>query len=219
MNHPATALSRRYSLVRPLAVSRHADTLGHDDLHLRVAGSPAEFDLAHRLAHEAYVDAGYCDPTPDGRLHHYEDFDDRPETRVFLIRQGQDWVGTVSLTREGEGGLPIDDGFLPDIQALQAQGRRVGVVWRLATLPGYRHSMQAVNALLKACVEWGLDSSLDTTLMMVHARHLKFYRRCFSMTLVREVAGVSKFSRIPVVLVRCDRENLPARWLSRSAGH
>jgi len=60
---------------------------------------------------------------------------------------------------------------------------------------------------------------LDTTLMMVHARHLKFYRRCFAMELVREVPGVSKFSRIPVVLVRCDRENLPPRWISRSVGH
>ncbi len=219
MNHPATALSRRYSLVHPLPVSHRAEELGHDDLHLRVAKTAPEFDLAHRLAHEAYVNAGYCDPTPDGRLRHYEDFDDRPETRVFLIRQGQEWVGTVSFTREGEGGLPIDGGFLPDIQDLQAQGRRVGVVWRLATLPRYRHSMQAVNALLKACVEWKLRQDLDTTLMMVHARHLKFYRRCFSMTLVREVAGVNKFSRIPVVLMRCDRENLPLRWLSRSAGH
>ncbi|GEM_PF-1625948 len=217
MDHPVTAYSRRYSVTRPLeAPPVAAEALGKDDLHLHVARGENEYRIAHRLAHDAYVDAGYCDPAQDGRLTHYQEFDALPCSRVFLVRQGATWVGTVSLTHESERGLPIDEMFLDDIRAIQDEGRKVGVIWRLATLPQYRYSMQVVHSLFIACMHWTFGLGLNTMVLMTHARHLRFYERCFAMRLVRRVEGVSKFSRIPVSLIRCDCEKVPERWRQKA---
>ncbi len=217
MNHPVTALSRRYSLVHPIGKETPA-VAGNGPFQLHRATCDAEFRIAHRLVHEAYVDAGYCDPTPDGRLTHYQEFDALEATRVYLLRQDQSWVGTVSVTRENALGLPIDETFLEDVRAAQREGRGVGVIWRLAVRPQYRQHCKAVTELFLACVRWALSENVETTFMMVHDRHQHFYRRCLRMRCVRTVSGVSKFSRIPVALMRCETHGLPPRWLHRAEG-
>ncbi len=61
------------------------------------------------------------------------------------------------------------------------------------------------------------DLSYDTILCSFNPRHERIYRRMLNMQTIARRTGSESLSNAPSVLMRCDRETVPTRWLKSKA--
>ncbi len=174
-----------------------------------------ELEEVYRLTHDAYLERGYCAPQADGKLIHYPSLEHTPETSVMIALEHKDVMGTVSVTIDGPCGLNVDRDFSKAVQSVRREGRRLGAVWRMATRHSLRSERRVLMALMHAGVCQAFDrQELDTFLIVVHPRHESAYRRLLDMRTVARSAETGGLKNAPGVLMRCDLERCPERWLA-----
>ena len=178
---------------------------------IRSANTFGELDRVYRLTHDAYLEMGYCKPQPDSRLNHYPHLDDIPETTVLIAISEGRIIGTSSLTMDGEHRLPVDTDYNWHVDKVRAEGRKLASAWRIVT--GV-HGRKVVMGLLSCSVDLALQSDANTLLIVVNPHHEAVYKRLFNMeALASHKNSMEGLSHAPSVLLRVDRETIPAKWL------
>ncbi|MFN8423161.1 MAG: hypothetical protein U0470_07120 [Anaerolineae bacterium] len=176
---------------------------------IRPVRTAAELDRVHRLVHDVYVGAGYCDPRPDGRLPVYDRFDALPETLVLAAFEGDDVVGTLSVTLDGPLGLSCDHDFRAACDRIRAEGRRLVAVWRNATAPSHRTSRIDLE-LMRVSTVFGCGIGAETFIATVEPSLERAYVRLLGMTPVARTEGVDGV-RGAGLLMRGEARNTYAR--------
>lgn len=161
-----------------------------------------ELDAVHRLIHDAYVERGYIEPRPDGRLRHYPDIEAAPENMVLVAIDGGSIVGTVSVTLDGPAGFNVDHDFRGTCDAVRAEGFPVGAVWRLVTDPHRRATPSLVSELFRCTTSVFIKGGIATILCMVAPRHERAYERLLGSQTIGRTAGIDGEVTTPVVLLR-----------------
>lgn len=214
---PARRVSNLSQALRAIAPPDAAHT-EYKGVSVRTVRNEAERREVHRITHDAYVERGYCAPQPGGVLDHYPAFERGNATTVLVARAHGIVVGTVSLTLDGALGLQVEKDFPKETAAVRAECARVGCVWRLATRQSVRSERRVVLALIEAVVrEAFLAKGLDAFLIAVNPRHESSYRRMLNMTPLARVSGTEGLSDAPAILLRCDSQRCPERWLREAA--
>lgn len=178
---------------------------------------PSDLDEVHRLTHDAYLALGYIDPQPDGRFRHYAAVEYAPENMVLVAADGDAIVGTISATIDGPCGLPVDHDFVPTCDAVRAEGRSVGVVWRMVTTPAHRANIKLALALIGASLEVLERFGTDTVLISPTPHHERAYEHVFGLRPIARTA-VTSYVRTALVLMRgsvseaAGRISRPASW-------
>ncbi len=181
-------------------------------IRLRAAKNKKDLEEIYSLVHDAYVERGYIEPQPDGRLVLYPQLDNIPETTVIIMWDGDRIVGTNTLTLDGPKGLPSDEDFRKECDAIRAEGRKLAGSWRLCTRTGYRDERHIVLELIARTVRLTLQNEVETCVFTIHPRHVDVYRKLLNMTLVsQKEETVRGLQNAPAVFMRCDRETLP-QW-------
>lgn len=207
----ASNISQALRAIRPHEVGK-APKAG---LVVRPVRHRWELEEVYRITHDAYLERGYCAPHPDGRLVHYPALEGTPETTVLVAMEGNTVMGTVSLTIDGACGLNVDHDFPAEVRGVRAEGRALGAVWRLATRATQRGERRVVMALIQAVVRLAFETQeLATFLIVVNPRHQSAYARLLDMQTVAFSPGTDGLDNAPGVLMRCDLERCPERWLS-----
>lgn len=179
----------------------------------------SSFELAevYRLTHDTYVERGYCLPQPDGKLIHYPQLENIPETTVLVALQDGQVMGTVSLTLDGPCGFHVDTDFKPVCDQVRAEGIKVGASWRIATRQALRGERQVVMALIGEVVSYAFEVfELDTFLCTFNPRHERIYGRLLGMRTIARNETCEGLKNAPAVLMRCDRATVPEKWLKRT---
>ncbi len=182
-------------------------------LIVRAMSGNQELDQVHRLAHDGYVQRGYCTPQPDGRLHHGRHLDHLPDTLILGAFQDDTLIGTVSLTRDGDYAMPVDEVFAAEYDVICRQARAVGVVWRLATHDDYRDDPRLVIALFQGIIHHQVRCGIDVIVCTLNKRHERVYRRLFNMQAVAHCDGIKALANLPAVFMRGDLDSCHPRWL------
>jgi len=158
-------------------------------LQFTMARESETFDGAFRLVHDQYVWRDYMAPDESGRrinLRHA-----LPSTRVFVGRDGRHVVGTVSLFKDSVLGLPMDDLYKPELEALRAQGRQLAEASHLATDPHNRIlGIAVLLRMFRMMVFYAVRfTELDDLCLVVAPRHAAFYESYIEC----EIIGEEKF--------------------------
>ena len=86
-----------------------------------------EFKAAMRLVYQAYLRRGYLSPRPSGLK--LSLFHALPETATFVaVRQDGEVIGTVTAIPDSSLGLPMDDVYHAELDALRGAGHRLAEV-------------------------------------------------------------------------------------------
>lgn len=178
---------------------------------------PGDLDEVHRLTHDAYLALGYIEPQPDGRFRHYAAVEAAPENMVLVASEGDAIVGTISVAIDGPCGLPVDHDFVQTCDAVRAEGRTVGVVWRMVTTPEYRANTKLALALIGASLEVLERFGTDTVLISPTPHHERAYEHIFGLRPIARTA-VTSYVHTALVLMRgsvfdaAARISPPASW-------
>ncbi len=195
--------------VVPRRAGRHLDREEAPEVEVRpVANSWDLMDVYH-LTHDVYVERGYSEPQPDGRLIHFPHLDSVPETTIFVARENDDTVGTISLTLDGPAGLPADKDFQAECARIRRVGRVLAAVWRLVTTSSCSSERKVVMALMRAALVRVFELGVQTWVCTLDPRHERVYRQLLDMKLVARRSNIQVFSNAPAAFMRCDYETLP----------
>jgi predicted N-acetyltransferase YhbS len=181
------------------------ERLCHDPVALSfaLAVTSADLDGAFRLVHDRYVERGYCDPRPDGRragAHHA-----LPTTRVFVARDGDEVVGTVTLIQDSTLGLPMAEIYGEELAALGTPRGRVAEISALAVSPALGAAgLAVVMPLVRHVVDHATrEACVDRLCIAVHPRHARFYERLR----FRRIGALKAYARVngsPAVALTLD---------------
>ncbi|RMF85183.1 MAG: hypothetical protein D6739_04855, partial [Nitrospirae bacterium] len=197
----------------PPAVSerlrRHRLLRGHPMEPFRLKGADGLEDVvgALRLVHDSYVALGLMDPHPSGlRLlpHHL-----LPETRVFLAREGDEVVATLTLIPDSEVGLPLDAAYRREADALRLAGRRVAEISCLALAARYRRHDLLLH-LFRLMHVYARHAGLDDLCVVVAPKHGRFYQHILLFEELGHYTELPHLNGAPARLYRQDLRTIEA---------
>jgi hypothetical protein len=185
------------------------------DIELKVASSRHERQLAFELVYNSYLRAGLCESNACGmRATEYQLL---PTTDVFTATLQGEVISTVSLVRNGQLGLPMEQIFPDIISQRRADGRKIAEVSCLADRrsdPGRFFKLFCELGRLMA--QLAIKQGIDELLVAVHPRHSAIYRRFMAFRPLgdrRDYPMVCGSPAVPLVLNFADAQaNSPAAW-------
>ncbi len=132
-------------------------------------------------------------PHPTGRR--VGIFNALPSTRVFVAKDGDRVVGTVTLVPDSPVGLPMDQVYRQELAGLRARGRRLGEAGTLTVDRAYRASGVAILARLFRMLSLyaARIARLHELVMVVAPHHARFYETCFP---IRQFGPLRPYPRI-----------------------
>lgn len=173
-------------------------------IEIRPIRNAQELDAVYRLTHDNYVELGYAQPQPDGRLIHYPQFDHIAETMILVaVSEGQ-IIGSISVTIDGPRGLPEDIDFRPECNRLRKEGHIVGAVWRLITHKSHRTNFRLVLKMMEEMMFKQIMAGTTSLVFVVNPRHQGAYHKLFKAKSVYSKVGTEGLSNAPGVLMRID---------------
>ncbi|MCK6470284.1 MAG: hypothetical protein L6R28_00945 [Planctomycetes bacterium] len=171
---------------------------------VRVAGDLSSRLRAYRLAYALYRQKGYV--AEDQRAMVVEPYDAQAQTFTLLAEdEGGRAVGTVSLVFDSDARLPCADLYGEEVATMQAGGRRLAEVTRLAVAPDCGGEKQLLVRLFNLAYVYARRVMGCTDFVIeVNPRHAPFYRRA----LLFEAAGTQRpcprVNGAPALLLRLD---------------
>jgi hypothetical protein len=152
-----------------------------------------DFDGAFRLLHDRYVAGGFMAPHPTGRR--LALYNALPSTKLFVARAEGRVIGTISLVQDSSLGVPMDQIYRDELDALRARGRRFGEASTLTVDPAYRASSFAIlMRLYRLLIVYAAKvARLNDVCLTVAPHHGRFYRTFFG---VRELGAPRPYPRV-----------------------
>jgi hypothetical protein len=195
---------------RRMALLRRAGLFGIDTKGAVITRAMTADDLiaAYRLVHDAFVEKGYINPLPGGiRMRAYEAL---PESATFVAKVDDRVVGVQGLAVDSPDlGLPSDESFKAEIDALRLDGRLVCEATNQAIAPEFRNSAVATE-LMRCMFAHALAIGCDELITTVSPGHARF----FGLLGFEQVSPVRSYSTEfddPVVVMRVNVHDLVER--------
>ncbi len=128
-----------------------------------------------------------------------------PSSYLVIVKRNGKVCGTLTLVRETDGRLPIDELFSKEIGRIRETGSTICEFSALAvdtTLPN-EHRLGILMSLFRKAFILGSDLLGCTDLcMMIHPRHSTYYRRKFYFESIGKLLPLEKVNGAPAVPLR-----------------
>lgn len=162
-----------------MAGSRAADAPENDDaaaVAVKIASNWEELAGAFRLVHQNYLRCGLTRPNAcQMRVTRYHLL---PTSEVFVGVLRSEVVSTMTLVRDGELGLPMEDIYGREIGHCRQRGLKLAEVSCLADRrEDFERSLPLVLRIMSLMAQAAVSRGVDTLVVAVHPRHAKFYER------------------------------------------
>jgi len=199
--------------------------LGHvaEDVDVRLAACRDELEEAYELVYTNYVQRGYIQEHSGGiRVTVFNAF---PTTRTFVAVLDDQVIATVSLVEDTPAGLPMDEIYKRELDALREQGRKISEVTMLADRRRLiRRALAMLLMLMKRVFDYAaLVQHADDLCITINPRHESYYERCLlfkplgplrSYPSVRENPALAKRLNIEEAVKECvGNEELQEQFL------
>ena len=178
------------------------------ELSIRAAGSRDELEQAYRLVYLSFLQRDYIRASASELRLSY--FNALPETVTFIAELRGEIIATVTLVPDSPAGLPMDEIYRHEIQALRDQGRRLAEVTMLADR---RHEMRralpVVLLLMKRVFDYStLVLNANDLCITINPRHETYYRR---FLLFQQLGGLKSYPSVrnnPALAERLDLDRV-----------
>jgi hypothetical protein len=164
----------------------------------------SRLDEIYSLTHDSLVDAKYIAPRIDGRVIACPNLDEIPETSIVTAEKNGEIIATVTITLTNPHGLPTDQYFKEETEAICENGKvSVGVISRIATVKKHRTNTRLTMNTLFRGLEIMHASSCHIVLFVVAEKHIRFYKRFFEAEIIAsKMTAIDKGIDIPMVLMQ-----------------
>ena len=152
----------------------------------KVAQSWEEREAAFRLLYEAYRSAGLVESNPMGMRVLPFHLDD--SSNVFIAVRNGTVIYTVSLIRDDERGLPLQEIYPADVDEMRETTylAEVSCLAGRAQFNSKRERFEIFVNLIGLMTQYARRHFVDRLLVAVHPRHVKFYRSFFGFDIFGE---------------------------------
>lgn len=178
---------------------------------VKYAESQEELAAAFRIVHDAYVEAGYIAPHPSGmRLRIFEAL---PHNITFLGNVDDQPVATASLVLDSPLGLPMEESYPDEINALRRAGRKLAEVSGLATVRELRHKSMFLY-VCKVLLAYAMYIGVDEMCIMISPEHEDFFREVllFESLAGKRVINEETHDTVVACRLNLDPESFHDRW-------
>ena len=185
---------------------------GLDDCTLEIAEGVADRRRAWALTYEAYREKGYAQPDGEGLW--YGLHDALPNTRTLLAtHHGRD-VAAMTLVFDSPLGLPADELYAPENDALRRDGRRLCEIISLVNREPDRHAAIEIlkNMFRLAYLAAARIEKATDFIITVNPHHVGYYERKLLFAVAGEERTYGTVSGAPAVLLRLDLETAEDRY-------
>lgn len=180
------------------------DSLQECGFEIAVASTRALRERAYRLAYEVYSRSGLAMPKGDGWI--VSPCDVRADT-MTLLGENADGVpaGTITLFFDSPAGLPCDEVYGTETDALRAEGRRLVEVARLAIDETFRHTRTLLLRLINYIfIHAKRNRDFTDFVIEVNPRHAGFYERFLEFRRIGPERACPRVQGRPAVLLRVE---------------
>ncbi len=178
---------------------------------IKYAESQEELAAAFRIVHDAYVEAGYITPHPSGmRLRIFESL---PHNITFLGSVDDQPVATASLILDSPLGLPMEESYSDEINALRRTGRKLAEVSGLATVPELRHKSMFLY-VCKVLLAYAIYIGVDDLCIVISPEHEGFFREVllFEPLAGKRVINEETGDTVVACRLNLDPDSFHDRW-------
>jgi hypothetical protein len=146
-------------------------------IEVKFASTESEWEQAFELAASSYQARGY-EPPGTNRLR-FTPYHALPDTLVLIAKHEGNVVATFSIVQDNALlGLPMEDAYADEINALRKQGRRLYEATTLADKElSPREFLQVFLTLIRLSMQYHTRSGGDSYVIAVNPRHKKFYTK------------------------------------------
>jgi len=178
---------------------------------IKYAESQDELAAAFRIVHDAYVEAGYILPHRSGmRLRIFESL---PHNITFLGNVDDRPVATASLILDSPLGLPMEESYPDEIDALRRAGRKLAEVSGLATVRELRHQSMFLY-VCKVLLAYAIYVGVDDLCIVISPEHEDFFREVllFEPLAGQRVINVQTQDTVVACRLNLDPDSFHDRW-------
>jgi hypothetical protein len=146
------------------------------EIDIKVAATRAERRDAFELVYSAYRRAGLCAENPFGLR--FTPYQVLPSTDIFIAKFQGEVISTLSLVRDGELGLPLEDIYGEEVASRRAAGVKLAEVSCLADRrESPRRFFDLFCDMSRLMAQVARTQGVDELLVAVHPRHAAIYGR------------------------------------------
>lgn len=146
-------------------------SLKNPNILVRLAKTPDEIQAANRLVRINYVEKGYWEPGEEDNKYLRS-----PRRTIFVMLDGDEVVGTASILRDSEDGLPSDGFDTAAMEDLRRTGDKLAEVTALAIDKSLTDQKTLVLFLFKYVIQYSFYyTDLDRFVVSCTPRHAAFY--------------------------------------------
>ena len=154
-----------------------------------------EFELYYRLVHDNYVERGYIRPQPSGmRL---TIFNALPNARTFIAAADGRLSSCLTLIPDSPLGLPMDEIYGAELDALRKAGRKVAEVSGFVSDRSFAHASGTFLNLIKCLYAQALVSGVDDICIAVNPCHRTFYEKGLGFRVFGDLKRYSSVNYAP----------------------
>jgi len=188
---------------RPVTTWEFSDERGQM-MRILVATTRAQRERAAKLAYRVYQGRGYVPEDGEGAI--VSPFDADTATFTLLAEDARgNAAATITLAFDSRNGLPCDEIYGPELNALRAEERRLSEVMRLAIDEEHAHSKALLVNLFILCSVHARRIQRSTDFVIeVNPRHVAFYRRMLAFEPAGPERPCPRVQNAPAVLLRLD---------------
>lgn len=188
-----------------------------DDVTFKQVSCSEDYMSCCKLVYDVYLESGFIKASsfPFRIIEHHSD----PETMVFMgcladDRAASTPIYTASLFADNKLGLPMDEGFKREVDALRNKGRRIVEVGCLASDPIYRKGDKNVPMIVNRLIYNHAIKALnaDELLITVHPKYLKIYEDILLFEKIGELSEYPYVEKNPAVALRLNLKTAPERF-------
>lgn len=185
------------------------------EVNLKVAATRLEREMAFGLIYRAYERAGLCESNSLGQRH--TPYQLLPTTDIFVAILRNEVISTLSLVRDGELGLPMEQIYADTVADRRAAGLRLAEVSCLADRrSGIERFFGLFCDLSRVMVQLACREGIDQLLIAVHPRHAAIYRRYMAFRQIGQRKDYELVCGNPAVPLCLDlneiAKNRPKSW-------
>lgn len=181
----------------------------HHDLRCRIASTKQDLLDAYALVYREYIQRGYCKANTAER--HYNAYCFLPGTRTFLLEQGHQLLGTLSLIPDSKLGLPMERLFSDRMRPIKHPGTSAAEIGLLALDHNFfGHKSFALTDFKKLAGSFKLfkiifdyarfQGGITDLFITMHPRHKELYEYLTFRSIgpVRSYAGAEGNPALPM---------------------
>lgn len=171
------------------------------DVEIKVAATRAERHDAFELVHKSYRRAGLCEENIFGvRFTPYQLLS---TTDIIIARLRGEVISTLSLVRDGELGLPLEDIYHKEVAARRQAGVKLAEVSCLADRrENVTRFFDLFCEMCRLMAQLGRKQGVEELLVAIHPRHAAIYRRYMAFERLGERRDYPTVCGNPAVALR-----------------